>query len=240
MRAIFQAIRALKPCELPAQHADLRQALCQFERANRGHQHELDNPKLTAASAPHSLNDAQDRSRAQSIWQSSWELLKALRTPSCRASLGQPEFDELLQARDATGLLERLCLRLAPTTGLGAPGYRRTTGSFTKEERNLECNIGYQAPGAAGYRAFRTLRFELGKLDTLADALAFDAKCRHQMAQLIADIDSWPEFGARARKDKLLSEARQSLDDTLRRFSHEERLALGQHWDLLKPAYLRG
>ncbi len=233
MKAIFDAIRAAKELR----KTDAGYSLREFESANRGHSHLLDELALESTTRPRNWfnPDPRHRARLSRLEDSTTSLLDSLTRYLPDSALTAPEWDAILDAPDSTqflarrfnAILERWSwLDLARQTGQ----YRLASLQGHLKAGTLELRLELTAGRRGELKAERTLQLQGHRLDTLRGYLRAFKSATLAIAALLKDPKNFPEFSEEAQQSQFETALRRKFARAMETgFDNEERTWLRQH-----------
>lgn len=243
MKAIFEAIRALRSDMKKEAYASFWSELCYFERRNRGHRHELDEIAVYAAEKNIycTMTLVQEScTRMETLRFSTRGLLKALGDMPCAQWPRSEAFDGFLTAKDPSGLLLRqleVLLEWQWCCSMPRPGYRATVSVGSISETELSLKIELWDSRVAGLKAHRQMNFSAPEgepLNTFKGAGRMYQKATKAIQALFKSMDELPEFSPSARDVAFAAQVTSRFDKALNVFSAEERTWLRQNWARLQ------
>lgn len=248
MKSIFQASRhfLLSP-KSPAFNSatarafkslphGLRTALRTFERANRGHRHQLDQEVLRPA-----LPGSEVHPRRNLVCETSNAVLTHVLALTDLPD--DPTLASLFDAKDELGWLARhaeLRAHEKLRRRAGMPlGYVLEDFSFTQGGSKCQMTLVVHHR-RSGLIAGRTVSMPAGYYNTLRQAYATIRRVDQGIYDLLAEVDSWPQFveaerGIAEPAQPLLDLARVQLQQALNPFTLVERKELVRNWLSLCP-----
>jgi hypothetical protein len=249
MKNIFDAIRALKPqMRLPHAQLALQSALWRFERANRGHSHEIDTlAHAMAGKRRQYLETPGFVARSRTLNETTRHLMDVL-PPLRREWPSSPEFEALWATRDETGLIarvtqENLTRLWAGSMSFNGPwfknGYqlrRLGVGSLRDGHLEITAVVGLRDQSL---QATRTLRIQTEGFDSLEGSWKLRRDLDWELTRLLESLSASPEFAPsrieQARRERL----RNRLEQALKEFGDADLAWAFEHWTELRPAALR-
>lgn len=215
MKAIYEAARALLyPLEhdcaagvafargINSYRPQLRQALVQFEHVNRGHRHLLSTPGLALANAARRAGPYADKgypSMRAKLRESTYALARAVIEGDPHAQT--PALKALLMAQDDSGWLEHFVngelYQLGLNNkkiGLHRSFYLMLNIDIQELQVVMTATVTDKETPACAIRAMPAILLQATSLGNLVPLLR---KTRLALQNLVADVESWPEFSKR-------------------------------------------
>lgn len=214
MKAIFDAIRAAKELR----QTDAGYSLREFESANRGHSHLLDELALEATTRPRNWfnPDPQHRARLSRLEESTTSLLDSLTRYLPDSTVAAPEWDAILDAPDSTQFLARrfnaILERWSWLDLVRQHGqYRLGSLHALLKDGTLELKLELSAGKRGELKAQRTLQLHGHRLDTLRGYLRAFKSATLAISALLKDPANFPEFSAEVQQSFFEGELRRKF-----------------------------
>jgi len=251
MKALYDAIRnLLLPSKAPTFNSsaarafaalpeELREALRNFERSNRGHRHLLaaqahvlnvPTPGTTEHAQRQVINDS-----CNTLFEALLKLTELPEDPALTTLLDAPEALGWLGMHAEVRLWRKLSRRVGLPSRFVLESWSTTYGgtkcqvNLVVRHRRLALTIG------------RTISIPAGTYDTLRQAYCTSHAMEKSVYELFAGVEEWPEFVEAERAETkpqqlVLDRARAQIQEALNPFSQAEREQIVRSWMALCPA----
>ncbi len=237
MKAIFDAIRRSKSLRA----RDEGYCLQEFERRNRGHQNELDTLALELTTKPRYTYtpDSAYRTRMYTLEETAQALLRNLARYVPAALQREPDWADVLDAPDGTGLLTR-CFKQMLNDWCLFDLYRQVGDVradltvIEADANSLKLTLTCSSGARGRLKATRALAVPVDNLNTLRGCLDCYERAQKALLTLLVNSSTWEEFSPERQRQQFEQDLQAKLKPLLRaNFTPEEILWLRQHPEAL-------